>query len=125
MIQAFKPIEKTVKALIEAAIPGVTVRGDLGVQPGDVFVSQIPGSGSSDEVSGSWAVDIDFFGTSWAETMQRALDLEAYLVGARGFIHDGQRIDRVYVNASPADRPWDEDRVFRIGGTYFIRARRA
>lgn len=129
-ITPFKPIEKTVRALIEAKHPDTVGRtgGDLSYtpdQPFYVFISGVPGGATADELTGTWAVDIEVFDTSWTQAVNRLLAIEATLVGVRGFRHDGQQIDRVFINTSAGDRPWDDDTVHRIGGTYVFSARRS
>lgn len=127
---AFKPIELTIKALIEARLAGATGRvgGDLSYtadQDFYVWIGLIPGGGSSDRTSGTWTADIDVFGTSYLDSMRRALELEDVLLNARGFRHDGQQIDVVFQSANPHEGFWDDDAVTRISATYVFSARRS
>lgn len=130
MTTPFKPIDRTIKALITAKLSGATgkVGADLSYTASQdfyVWIGLIPGASSSDRTSGYWTADIDVFGTDYLETMQRALDLEAILLNARGFRHDGQQIDVVFQSSAPGEIPWDDDKVYRISATYTFSARRA
>lgn len=129
MTTAFPMIEKAVKALIETLMPDAEgkVGGDLSytsAQDFYIWIGLVPGGGNTDRIEGTWALDIDVFGTSYTATMQRALDLEALLVGPR-HVTETLRIDNVYQNSSPFEGPWDDDTVYRISATYVFTARRA
>lgn len=126
----FKPIELTIKALIEDRLEGAAgkVGGDLSYSADQAFyvwIGLIPGGGSTDRTSGTWTADVDVFGKSYLETMSRALELEALLLNARGFRHDGQQIDVVFQSAAPHEGFWDDDMVTRISATYIFTARRS
>lgn len=128
MTEAFPLVESAIKELIEDEMSGATgnVGGDLaydGTQDFYVWIGLIPG-GVSDQIEGEWNVDIDVFGTNYAETVGRANQLEAILVGPR-HVTSVMRIDNCYQNSGPAERPWDDDTVYRIGATYVFTARRS
>lgn len=126
----FGMVEKAVKQIIESDYPDAEDRvgGDFAYEPGGtpdfyIQIALIPG-GSSDELEGEWAVDIDVFSSSYATAMRVSLDLETVFLKR---IHraDEMRLDRTYQNSSPAERPWDDDGVHRIGSTYVFTARRS
>jgi hypothetical protein len=126
--QPFKLIEQAVKELIvtEYAPPSGAVGGDPSYAPGDdlfIWISLIPG-GSTDQVYGEWNLDIDTFAPTYGDSMRHSLALEAILVGPK---HQTSvmRIDNVYQNEGPAERPWDDESMVRIGATYVFTARRS
>lgn len=126
-INPFPLVERAVKELIEAKYePAVDkVGGDLSYVPGSglyVWIGLIPG-GSADEIEGEWILDIDVFGDAYGPAMTHALAIEAALVGPR-HVTSVMRLDNCYQNQGPAERPWDDDSVFRIGATYVFTARR-
>lgn len=130
MTNPFPMVERAVKELIEAKYEPALgkVGGDLSYEAGDglyVWISLIPG-GSSDQVYGEWVLDIDTFGDSYGDAMTAALALEAALVGPR-HVTSVMRLDNCYQNpgSGPAERPWDDESVFRIGATYVFTARRS
>ena len=123
----FPMIEKAVKELLETQYPDAEgkVGGDMSYNGTDdfyVWIGLIPG-GSTDQIEGDWIVDIDVFAASYAEAMERALALEPVLIGPRK-VTSVLRFDNVYQNEGPAERPWDDESVFRIGATYALTARR-
>ena len=128
-INPFGLIEMAVKELVEVKYPAAEgkVGGDLSYTSDQdlyVWIGLIPGGGSADEIEGTWAVDIDVFGNTYATAMGHALALEAILLTPGGHVTDTMRVDRVYQNASPAEGPWDDDAAFRISATYAFSARR-
>lgn len=132
-IQPFGLIEMAVKELIEAKYTPASgkVGGDLSYTPSAdpaedlyVWVGLIPGAGAADQIEGTWAVDIDTFGTDYKATMDHALALEAMLLTPGGHRTDTMRVDSVVQNGSPSEVPWDDDSVFRISATYVFTARR-
>lgn len=127
MTNPFPMIEKALVELIETKYPAADgkVGGDLSYTGTGfyVWVGLIPG-GSSDQINGSWAVDIDVFSTSYADAMTRSLALEALLVGPR-HTTEVMRIDNCTQTQSPTERPWDDESIFRIGATYVFTARRS
>lgn len=129
MTTPFPMIEKAVRQLIEAKYPEAAdkVGGDPDFDPAsvDLFVmlSLVPGGGTT-QTDGEWIVDVDVFGRSYSTAMTHALALEAALVGPR-HITELMRIDNCYQNEGPAERPWDDDNVYRIGATYVFTARRS
>lgn len=131
-IQPFSPILFVAAELIKRALglPEDTdkVGGDLSYDSSQdfyIWLDLLPGGGSTNVLEGSWAVDVDVFGTDYADTMQRALDLEAALVTPKmGSLATIMRVDNVYQNQAPSERPWDDDGVYRIGATYVFTARR-
>ena len=126
MIKPFPIVQKALKELIEAKYEPAEgkVGGDLSYERSqDLYVWIGLVSGSTDELEGEWAVDIDVFGTDWNATMGHALALEALLL-ARRHVTSVMRLDNTRQNESPVDRPWDDDSVYRIGATYVFTARR-
>lgn len=128
-IQPFPMVEKAVKELIETAYPAAAgkVGGDLAYEAGDdlyVYIGLVPG-GTSDEIEGLWILDVDVFAASYAVAMTHALALEPLLLARGGHVTSVMRLDSVSQNGSPAERPWDDDTVFRIGATYVFTARRS
>ena len=128
-IQPFPLIELAVKELIEAKYPAAAgkVGGDLSYRRGDalyVFVGLVPGGGSTDNTTGQWTVDIDVLAPSYATAMTHALALEALLIPGR---HSTSimRLDSVFQNSAPSERPWDDESAYRIGSTYVFTARRS
>jgi hypothetical protein len=120
-------VEMALKELIEAKYPAADgkVGGDLSYSPGDglyVWIGLIAG-GQTTETSGEWIVDIDCFGDTYASAMTHALAIEAKL-HERRHVTSTMRLDNTYQNAGPAERFWDDDKVFRIGATYIFTARR-
>ena len=129
-IQPFGLIEMAVKELIEAKYEPAEgkVGGDLsydGTSDLYVWIGLIPGGGSADQIEGTWAVDIDCFGTSYGEAMTHALALEAMLLTPGGHVTPTMRVDSVFENSAPAEAIWEDDGVFRISGTYVFSARRS
>ena len=126
MTQPFKMVERAVRELLETKIPALDgkVGGDLSYDPpGEyVWLGLIPG-GSTDEIYGDWILDIDAFADSYAKAMDRALEIEAAIIGPR-HVTSVMRLDNCYQNEGPAERPWDEESVYRIGATYAFTARR-
>lgn len=128
-VEAFPMIEKAVKELIEESYQDAAghVGGDPSYKPGDplfVWIALIPG-GSADETSGSWVLDIDVLADNYGRAMGHALGIEAALLNRKNRRTSQMIIDAVYSNSGPAERPWDDDRVSRIGATYAFTARRS
>lgn len=128
-INPFPLIEVAVKDVIEQKYPlsDGKVGGDLSYESGQdlyVFVGLVPGSGSTDETTGEWAVDIEVFAPSYASAMTHSLALEALLLPGR-HATSSMILDNVYQNTSPSERPWDDDSVFRVGATYVFTGRRS
>lgn len=126
MTEAFGMIEVALKEILEEGA-GATgkVGGDLSYDGSTdfyIYVAQVPG-GQADQIYGSWTVDIDVFATSYVTAMRKALGIEALLVGRR-HISTEMRIDHCTENVAPAERPWEDDGVFRVGATYYFTARR-
>ena len=127
MTTPFPLVEVAIKELIETLLPSLLgkVGGDLSYEPGDgtyVWIGLVPG-GSTDRVDGQWIVDIDVFGDGYAAAMNNALAIEANLVGPH-HVTSVMRLDNVYQNSGPSERPWDDESVYRIGATYVFTARR-
>lgn len=127
MTTAFPLIEQAVKELIETKYPAADgkVGGDLSYDQGEglyVWLGLVPG-GSTDQIEGLWVLDIDCFGDDYSTVMTHALALEAALIGPR-HVTSVLRLDNCYQNQAPAERPWDDDRVYRIGAIYTFTARR-
>lgn len=128
MTNPFPMVEKAVKELVEDVYPAAVgkVGGDLSYERGDglyVWIGLIP-TGGTTQIDGEWVLDIDVFGDSYATAMTHALALEALLVGPK-HVTSVMRLDNCYQNVGPAERPWDDDSVYRIGATYVFTARRS
>lgn len=135
-IQPFVPVDLALKEVIEAIYAPASGKtgGDLAYVPGEeiyVLVAVVPGSGTTDETSGEWAVDIEVFGNRYTTqdkkgAMDHALALEALLLPGRHRAPvAGLRIDNVYQNSAPGDLPWDDESTFHVGATYVVTARRS
>lgn len=127
-MQPFPMIEKALRSLIETKYPEADgkVGGDLSYAPGSgfrVWIGLVPGGGAT-EIDGEWIVDIDVFADSYTEAMGRALMLETLLIGAR-HVTETMRLDNVYQNETPTERPWDDEQAFRVGAVYTVTARRS
>lgn len=125
-INPFPIVQKALKELIETRYEPAQdkVGGDLSyTRDQDLYVWIGLIRGSTTEIDGEWSVDVDVFGTDWNATMGHALALEAILLERR-HVTSVMRLDRTHQNESPADRPWDDDEVYRIGATYTFTARR-
>lgn len=122
-------VEKAVKQVVDTYQPsGKSVRsgGDLDYQATDdiyTYIGLVAG-GSSDRVSGSWSIDVDCFAKSYGAAMRAALDIEAILLEP-GHRTEEMLLDNCYQDEGPAERPWDEEKVYRVGATYTFTARRS
>lgn len=128
-MNAFPMIERALRELIETLMPEADgkVGGSLsydGMTDFYIWLGLVPG-GSATETDGEWVVDIDVFDTAYGRAMDRALALEPLLLKRGGHRTSTMRIDSVYQNEGPAERPWDDDTVFRVGATYVLTARRS
>ena len=129
MTEPFKMIEMALKELIERELPNAEGRvgGDLSFDPATqdfyVWLGLVPG-GTADQISGSWILDIDVFAKGYVEAVTLANALEAVLLRPRHTTSE-MRIDNTYQNTGPTERPWDDESVFRVGGTYVFTARRS
>jgi len=124
----FGMIELAVKELLmtKLELPESRVIGDFSYKAGQdykVWFGLVPG-GSTDQIQGEWILDIDIFDDDYTDAMDQALKLEAGLIGSRK-VTSVMRIDNVYQNEGPAERPTADDKVFRIGATYVFTARRS
>lgn len=125
-VNPFPLVEAAIKELIETKFPAAVgkVGGDLSYAPGSglyVWLGLI--GGSTTQVDGQWALDVDVFGDNYAEAMTNALAVEAALVGPR-HVTSTMRLDNCTQNEAPVERPWDDESVFRIGAIYVFTARR-
>lgn len=129
-IQPFGMIETAVMQMITEAMPEAEnlIGGDLSYDAEDdfyIWIGQVPGGGFSDETSGQWTIDIDVFDSTYGQAMRRSLDLEAIMLRRGGRRTSEMLIDSIVQNASPSERPWDDDEsAYRVGGTYVLTARR-
>lgn len=124
-VNPFPMVEMAVKELIETYEPAEgKTGGDLSYDGVGLYfwLALVPG-GSTDRLEGTWNVDIDVFAPTYGEAMQAALDLEAVLIGPRK-VTSVLRLDNVYQNVGPAERPWGDENAFRVGATYIFTARR-
>lgn len=129
-IQPFAMIEVAVMELIEQLMPDATgdrIGGSLSYDATDdfyVWVGMVPGSGSADQTSGQWAIDVDVFDSTYGQAMTRSLQLEALLLRRGGWRTPSMIIDSA-VGGGPSERPWEDDEsAFRVGATYVFTARR-
>jgi len=125
----FPMIEVALKQLLERDLAGAEgkVGGDLsydGVADFYVWIGLVPG-GASNALEGTWIVDIDVFSKGYGVSMNKALAIESVLLKPGGHRTSTMRIDSASQNTGPADRPWDDDSVFRVGATYVFTARRS
>lgn len=126
-VNPFPMVESAVRELIETEYPAAAGRvgGDLRHEAGDglyVWIGLVSG-GSANQIEGDWVLDIDVFDDHYGLAMTHALALGALLIGPR-HVTSVMRLDNCYQNVGPAERPWDEEGVFRIGATYVFTARR-
>jgi hypothetical protein len=129
MTAPFPPILIAVNEIVAGffGLPPETdkVGGDLSYDgTSDFYVWLGLVTGSATLLDGSWVVDIDVFGRDYASTVQRALDLEPFLLKRGGHRATGVLVDAVTQNEAPTERFWDDDTVYRIGATYSLTARR-
>lgn len=129
MTQPFPIVEKAIKEYIESAYPPALgkVGGDPSYPAGTdlfVWVALVPGAGSTDRIYGSWAYDIEVFSPRYTDAMNHALAIEAVLVGPL-HVTDTLLLDNTTQNEAPAERPWDDSEMVRIGATYVSTARRS
>lgn len=131
MAEPFPMIETSLKEFIETKYPPAEgkVGGDPSYAVGDdffVWISMVPGSGRTDEIEGSWAIDIEVFAPTYGAAMTISLALEAHLLVARRFKADnGLIIDSIEQNTAPGESPWEDNGTFLVGGTYVVSARRS
>lgn len=125
----FAMIEVSASEMLTDLVEDITdelIGGDLsydGEKDFYVWIGLV--GGLSDETSGQWSVDIDVFDSTYGQAMNRCLEIEAALLGAKGHQTQGMIIDRVYQNEAPTERPgWDEESSYRVGATYVFTARR-
>lgn len=125
-VTPFPMIEKAVRELVQTYEPASgKTGGSPDFDPGVdlyVMISLVPG-GSTDQIEGDWVLDIDVFSSSYGSAMNHALALEPVLIGSRK-VTSVLRLDNVYQNEGPAERPWDDEGTFRVGATYAFTARR-
>ena len=123
----FGPIELAVAELLEARFPGAKVSGDIEYignrAPNAFFVAQVPGAGKLTETEGTWYVDVDVFDTEYLDGLDRAEDVSILFLNKR--LRTSKIIfDKVEQSSPPAEIPWRDDSVYRIGATYSFTARR-
>lgn len=90
-----------------------------------VQVQKVPGRATALEAT--LVVDIDVFARDPDEAESRSLDIEGVLLGYPHVVRvDGRTvvIDSVTQNTGPAELPWKDDSVTRMGATYAIHIRR-
>ena len=138
-IRPFASIDRALLALLVAqplqiddtttAVPEAQVGGDFAYQPTMpwyIRIDKVPG-GSSDRFGGQFIVDIEVFAADYLLAESVAFAIEALLLGYPHVVEvDGRKvvIDDVSQNASPAELPWEDDSVSRLGSTYVLTARR-
>lgn len=129
MTTPFPMIEMALKELITTLMPAADglIGGDLSYDATDdfyIWLGLVPG-GRTTDLDGEWIVDIDVFDSHYSQAMQRSLNLEALLLKRGGHRTSTMRIDGVYQNEAPTERPWDDESAFRVGATYVFTARRS
>ena len=123
----FPMIEKALREYIEEAYPAADGKtgGDPSYVAGaDLYVWISLVGGTTDQIDGSWVVDVDVFAPTYGSAMTHALELEAVLLGPRKTTST-LRIDNSYQNEVPVERPWTDESVSRVGATYTLTARRS
>jgi len=91
-----------------------------------IEIATVPG-GSHDQLQGDTVIDIDVYATDYSRAESVAFAAEALLLGYPHVVNVGDRkvvLDRVTQNVGPAERPWEDDSITRIGATYVITTRR-
>ena len=112
-----------------ATAPEAQVGGDFAYDPSMpwyIRIDKVPG-GRSDWYQGDFVVDIEVFAADYLLAESVAFAIEALLLGYPHVVEvDGRKVvfDEVSQNASPAELPWEDDSVSRLGSTYVITARR-
>lgn len=125
-------IERAVMALL-ATVGGIeedSMGGDLSydADAGSIYVhvARVPG-GRANKFEGDFIIDLDVFDVNYLRADSVASAIEAILLGyPHRVVVDGSLwvFDKVTQNTGPADLPWEDDRVHRLGATYVITARR-
>lgn len=132
-IQPLPSVEKALLALLDRDYPPVVGHPDRagGNQPDTVDevyveISRVPG-GNSTRTGGVAVIDVDCYAPSYDGADSAASDVEALLFGYPHVVEVGDQtvvLDHVEQNIGPAERPWQDDSVTRIGATYVISLRR-
>lgn len=126
-IAPFPLVEKGIKEIIEKWYPASAgkVGGDPSYDAGDGFYVWIAlVGGSTDEVYGEWTFDVDVFADTYGAAMTHALAVEAAMLERR-HVTATMRFDSTSQVEAPVTRPWDDEKVFRVGATYTISGRRS
>lgn len=131
--KAFGPIELAVKTLLISEVDEITesnIGGDLSYDAATgaayFHLARVPG-GRADRFQGDFIVDVDVFDVNYLRADSAASAIEATLLGYPHRVDvDGSLwvFDQVIQNVGPALLPWEDDRVYRLGATYVITARR-
>ncbi len=103
------------------------IGGDLPVSVGQLYIRVGRVTGAAGQIQGDTVIDVEAYSVSWSIADSAASSLEALLLGYPHVVEvDGRKvvIDRVTHNTGPQDLPWSDDRVYRIGSTYTLTARR-
>jgi hypothetical protein len=139
-IKPFASIDRALLALLTsqplqigtdpaAPAPEAQVGGDFAYEPTMpwfIRIDKVPG-GRSDWYEGDFVVDVEVFAPDYLLAESVAFAIEALLLGYPHVVEvDGRKVvfDEVSQNASPAELPWEDDSVSRLGSTYVITARR-
>lgn len=132
-ITAFGLYESALQALLGRDYAPLTGRPDL-VGGDYAFEASMPFyvriehvGGSSDRLEGDFIFDLEVFSSSYADARSRSLALEALLLRYPHRVEVGGAkwvFDTVYQNSGPAELPWEDESVTRIGATYVLTSRR-
>ena len=134
-LQPYPSAERALRALIlnletDTPVTRALVGGDFRYNPNTmpwyIRVDRVPG-GRGGQIQGEQAVDIEVFSRDYLVADSLAFALDALVLGYPHVVEVDDRkvvLDRVFQNMGPADLPWEDDSVFRIGATYSITVRR-
>lgn len=113
-------------------IPGLAaarVGGDFAYNrksmPFYVRIESLPGS--SWQLGADLVIDVEVFAQRYLEAEDRSFDIERIALGYPHVVRvDGRTVvlDKVTLNTGPAELPWSDEGVTRMGATYVISIRR-
>lgn len=132
IVKPFAPMEKALRAFIQANFAPVSLNPELVGRdlPGDVtdiYIRIEKFAGNANRLEGDFVFDVEVFSPSYNRADSVASDLDALLLGYPHRVELEDRtviFDSVGQNKYPSEIPWDDDRVHRLQGTYVITARR-
>lgn len=133
-LKPFPSVPRAIRNLIlelpvDGGVPTAQVGGDFrfdaAKMPWYVRIDRV--GGQAGQIQGTQVVDIEVFSRDYLVADSLAFALDALVLGYPHVVEvDGRKVvlDEVYQNSGPADLPWGDDSVFRIGATYSITVRR-